>query len=165
MSQSISVSDKRASQFKWQALSHSILGLICPFPLPGTGIIALLPERQLVLIRRRDTRRWALPGGMIEWGESIVQTVRQELLEETGLELIKVRGLAGVYSSPERDPRFHSICVVVVADVRGEIKIKDTLEIIEAKTFSLDDLPQANQLSFDNAQQLQNYFKGSIALE
>ena len=166
MSQSITVSDNRSFRFKfnWRALSHSILGLICPFPFPGTGVIALLPDNKLVLIRRRDTRLWALPGGMMKWGESVEETVGRELTEETGLEVIKVIGLAGVYSTRDRDPRFHSICTVVVAKVRGEIKLEDKLEIIEAKAFDLDALPPAEELSFDNAQHIQNYLAGSIML-
>lgn len=116
------------------------------------------------MIRRRDTGRWALPGGMVDWREDIPNTVRRELAEETGLNLVKIRGLVGVYSSPDRDPRVHSICVVVAADVRGEFNIQDKLEISEVRAFSLDKLPKPDELSYDNGQQLKNYLEGAIAL-
>lgn len=116
------------------------------------------------MIRRRDTGRWALPGGMVDWREDIPNTVRRELAEETGLDLVKIRGLVGVYSSPARDPRVHSICIVVAADVRGEFNIQDKLEISEVRAFSPDKLPKPDELSYDNGQQLKNYLEGAIAL-
>jgi len=50
---------------------------------------------------------------------------------ETGLELVKIRRLVGVYSAPDRDPRIHSICILVEAEVDGKMKVQDTLEVIE----------------------------------
>ncbi|AFY77772.1 ADP-ribose pyrophosphatase [Pleurocapsa sp. PCC 7327] len=134
------------------------------YPIPSTSIVPLLPDGTIVLIRRRDTGHWALPGGMVDWREDISNTVRRELAEETGLNLVKIRGLVGVYSSPDRDPRVHSICVVVAADVRGEFNIQDKLEISEVRAFSPDKLPKADELSYDNGQQLKNYLEGAIAL-
>lgn len=92
----------------------------------------------------------------VEWGEEIATTVRRELLEETGLELVCISRLAGVYSKPNRDPRVHSICVVVEAEVRGDIKIQDKQEISEVEAFNLKDLPSV-RLSYDNGEQLKNY--------
>jgi len=45
---------------------------------------------------------------------------------ETGLELVKIRRLVGVYSAPDRDPRIHSICILVEAEVDGKMKVQDT---------------------------------------
>jgi 8-oxo-dGTP pyrophosphatase MutT (NUDIX family) len=59
---------------------------------PCTSIIPILPDGRIVLIRRRDNGRWALPGGIVDWGEDIPTTVRRELAEETGLELVKFAG-------------------------------------------------------------------------
>ena len=134
-----------------------LLGLVFRHPVTGTNIVPLLPDDRIVLVRRRDTGKWALPGGMVIWGESIPSTVKRELAEETGLELIEIRRLVGVYSSPYRDSRVHSICVVVAASVRGKMAVEDLLEISEVKAFRLDELPSFDQLSYDNSQQLQDY--------
>ncbi|HAC65741.1 MAG TPA: NUDIX hydrolase [Cyanothece sp. UBA12306] len=133
-------------------------------PVVGTSIIPILDNGQIVLIRRRDTGLWALPGGMVAWGEDIATTVRRELKEETGLQLLQIQRLAGVYSSPERDTRLHSICVAVVADVRGKLKIQDELEISEVKAFTHSSLPPSEELSYDNAEQLGNYIAGLTVL-
>ncbi|MEM7552833.1 MAG: NUDIX hydrolase [Cyanobacteria bacterium P01_A01_bin.84] len=138
---------------------QTVIGIIFRHPVPGTSIIPILPNGQIVLIRRRDNGCWALPGGMVDWGEDIPSTVSRELEEETGLELVKLRRLVGVYSAPDRDPRIHSICVVVEADVKGEMAIQDPLEVLEVKAFSLDSLP-AEKMSHDHSKQLQDYIKG-----
>lgn len=139
-----------------QYFTKSVLGLIFRHPVTGINIIPVLADGRIVLARRHDTGSWALPGGMVEWGEEIATTVRRELLEETGLELVCISRLAGVYSKPNRDPRVHSICVVVEAEVRGDIKIQDKQEISEVEAFNLKDLPSV-RLSYDNGEQLKNY--------
>lgn len=146
----------------WQ-FTQNFLGLLLRHPVTGTNIIPILPNGQLVLARRRDTEQWALPGGMVEWGEDITTTVRRELAEETGLELVAIRRLVGVYSAPDRDSRVHSICVVVEAEVQGTIQVQDTLEISEAQAFSLSSLPQ-DGFSYDHGRQLQDYFQGLTTL-
>ncbi len=146
----------------WQFIT-TVLGIIFRHPITGTSIIPLLPDGRIVLIRRRDTGQWGLPGGMVDWGEDILTTVCRELAEETGLELLKIRRLVGVYSAPDRDPRIHSISVVVEAEVQGTLKVQDTLEIFEAQAFSLDALPLGN-LSHDHDQQLQDYLNGLTTL-
>lgn len=146
----------------WQFV-QTVLGIIFRHPIPGTSIIPILPDGQIVLIRRRDNGRWALPGGIVDWGEDVPTAVRRELAEETGLELVKIRRLVGVYSAPDRDPRIHSICIVVEAEVQGRMKVQDTLEVIEIQAFPPTSLPP-DQLSHDHNQQLQDYFDGLTTL-
>lgn len=55
---------------------------------------------KVLLHRRSDNRRWGIPGGGIEIGESVEQAVVREVREETGLEVTPLR-LIGVYSDPE----------------------------------------------------------------
>jgi 8-oxo-dGTP diphosphatase len=143
---------------------QTVLGIIFRHPITGTSIIPILPDGQIVLIRRSDNGRWALPGGMVDWGEDVKSAVRRELMEETGLELVKVRRLVGVYSSPERDPRIHSICIVVEAEVQGEMQIHDALEVMEVQAFSPSSLPLDSQMSHDHTQQLQDYLNGLTTL-
>jgi ADP-ribose pyrophosphatase YjhB (NUDIX family) len=146
----------------WQII-QTALGIIFRHPITGTSIIPVMPDGQIVLIRRRDNGRWGLPGGIVDWGEDIPTAVQRELTEETGLELVRIRRLVGVYSAPDRDPRFHSICVVVEAEVTGKMSIKDKLEILDVRAFQPSNIPQG-KLSHDHDQQLQDYFSGVTTL-
>ncbi len=148
----------------WRRCFQEGIRLAFRHPVLGTSIVPLLEDGRIVLVRQRDTRLWALPGGMVSWGEDIATTVRRELREETGLNLVKIRRLVGVYSDPERDSRLHSVCVSVVADVRGQLKVQDELEVSEVKAFSPNSLPAIEEMSSDNAEQLQNYRLGLTVL-
>jgi len=146
----------------WQFVK-TVIGIIFRHPVTGTTIVPLLPDGRIVLIRRRDTGEWGLPGGIIDWGEDIPNTVLRELAEETGLNLVKIRRLVGVYSSPDRDPRLHSISIVVEADVTGTMQAQDTLEISDVQAFKREELPLGN-LCHDHDQQLRDYFDGLTTL-
>ena len=142
---------------------QTVLGVIFRHPIPGTSIIPILPDGRIVLIRRRDNGLWGLPGGIVDWGEDIPTSVERELMEETGLELLNIRLLLGVYSAPDRDPRIHSICVVVEAEVQGTMDVKDTLEVMDIQAFSIDSLP-SGKMSHDHGRQLQDYLQGLTKL-
>ncbi|MBD2101562.1 NUDIX domain-containing protein [Leptolyngbya sp. FACHB-261] len=142
---------------------QTVLGLILRHPVTGTSIIAVLPDQRIVLVRRTDNKRWALPGGIVDWGETLESTVKRELQEETGLKTLGSPRLVGVYSSPQRDPRMHSICVVVEVAADGVMSVGDELEISEVRAFSRAELPVSG-LSHDHDQQLQNYFEGLTVL-
>lgn len=146
----------------WQ-IFQTVLGIIFRHPITGTTIIPILPNGQIVLVRRQDTGKWGLPGGIIDWGEDVSTTAHRELREETGLKLLKIRRLVGVYSAPDRDPRVHSISILIEADVDGSFNVQDTLEVTEVKAFSLDELPLGN-LSHDHEQQLTDYLQGATVL-
>ncbi|WP_201353159.1 NUDIX domain-containing protein [Hydrogenimonas urashimensis] len=73
----------------------------------------------IVLIERKNAPHGlALPGGFVDVGERVEDACRREMKEETGLD-VKLQHLLGVYSDPERDPRFHSVSVVYVSRARG----------------------------------------------
>lgn len=145
----------------WQ-VGQTVLGLIFRHPLTGVSVVPILPDGRIVLVRRRDSNQYALPGGMVEWGEDVSTTAKRELFEETGLELVKIRRLVGVYSAPDRDPRVHSINILLEADVRGNMDVKDTLEISHVQAFELTSLPQ--DLSYDYDRQLKDYLSGLTIL-
>lgn len=142
----------------WRYVQAAI-GVIVRHPITGTSVVPVLPDGRIVLVQRRDNGRWSLPGGIIDWGEDIPTSVRRELAEETGLNLVNINRLIGVYSDPSRDARFHSICVVVEAAVDGELHVGDTLEIMDARAFSPNDIP-LGELSHDHDRQLQDYLSG-----
>lgn len=138
---------------------QTVLGVVFRHPVTGTSIITVLPDDRIVLIRRRDNGLWSLPGGIVDWGEDLPSAIRRELLEETGLELVNIRKLVGVYSAPDRDPRMHSICIVVEVEAQGRLAAKDTMEVMDVKAFSPNALP-AGRLSHDHGRHLQDYFAG-----
>ncbi len=143
--------------------TQTVLGIIFRHPVTGVSIIPILPNGQIVLMQRRDNGHWGLPGGFIDWGETIATTVKRELKEETGLDLSKISRLVGVYSAPDRDYRLHSICIVVEAQVEGNLHISDPLEVLALQAFTRETLPKS--LTHDHGEQLKNYFQGSTTLD
>ena len=71
----------------------------------------------------------------------------------------KICRLVGVYSSPHRDPRIHSIAVLIEAEVKGEFQPEDTLEVLDVKAFPPSELP-IGTLCHDHDQQLKDYLAG-----
>jgi 8-oxo-dGTP diphosphatase len=140
-----------------------LLGLLLRRPILGTSIIPHLPDGRVVLVRRSDNGRWGLPGGIVDWGEDIETAARRELAEETGLTVTAIGRLVGIYSAPQRDPRFHSICVALVAQVEGTPTIGDTTEVLEVQPFPPEKLLQLS-LSHDHARQIQDYLAGKTVL-
>ena len=141
----------------------TVMGIVFRHPITGATIIPVLPDGRIVLIQRQDTGKWGLPGGIVDWGEDILTTAKRELREETGLELLKINRLVGVYSSVDRDPRIHSISILIEAEVAGKFAVQDILEVMGIEAFSRDDLPLGN-LSHDHGRQLTDYLQGLTVL-
>jgi 8-oxo-dGTP diphosphatase len=146
----------------WRFIS-TVLGIIFRHPVTGTTIIPVLPDGRIVLIQRSDSGKWGLPGGMIDWGEDIPHAASRELAEETGLRLTKIKRLRGVYSDPKRDPRLHSISILLEVEAEGEFDPNDKLEVLQVKAFNRDELPLGD-LSHDHDRQLQDYLNDQIAI-
>jgi len=112
-------------------------------PVIGIAAAARTPKGEWLLIRRGDTGGWALPGGTLEWGETLRTGIARELEEETGARLLELGRLVGVYSGPERDLRFHAVTVVVEAIVsEPHERPHNPLEILEVRSFADADLPE-----------------------
>ncbi|MGC9502144.1 NUDIX domain-containing protein [Baaleninema sp.] len=142
----------------WQYVK-TVLGVIFRHPITGTTLIPLLPNGEIVLILRRDTKEWGLPGGIIDWGEDIPHAAKRELREETGLDLRRLCRLVGVYSHPDRDPRIHSISILLEVEADGKLGARDTHEILDVRSFPLEALPFDN-LCHDHERQLKDYLEG-----
>lgn len=142
---------------------RSALRLILRHPLCGVVMVPILADGTIVLVRRRDNNRWSLPGGMVEWGEDILTTIHRELQEETGLQVRQIGRLVGVYSAPQRDPRFHSICTTVEVMVEGTFCIEDQQEIAEVQAFVPHQIPM-DELAYDHRQQLTHYWQDKTVL-
>ena len=125
-------------------------------PSPTADIIIELidrPDRPIVLIERKnEPLGWAIPGGFVDYGETVEQAARREAQEETGLAVSLVE-LLGVYSDPARDPRQHTLSVVYIATAIGPAIAGDDAKSLQV--FVPSHLPQP--LCFDHAQILQDY--------
>jgi ADP-ribose pyrophosphatase YjhB (NUDIX family) len=109
----------------------------------------------IVLIKRKNPPHgWALPGGFVDYGETLESAANREAREETGLDVALSYQL-GAYSDPSRDPRHHSISVVFVAKAFGKPIAADDAE--EVGIFNDDNLPEP--LVFDHEKILRDYFK------
>jgi len=108
----------------------------------------------IVLIKRRfKPKGWALPGGIVEYGETLEEAVKREMLEETGLKLRELEQF-GAYSDPKRDPRQH--CVSVVFAAKGVGTPRPDKESSEIRVFPLKRLPR---LGFDHGKILKDWAK------
>jgi 8-oxo-dGTP pyrophosphatase MutT (NUDIX family) len=67
--------------------------------VPAASAVVVDEAGALLLQRRSDNDQWALPGGTMDLGETLAQTVVREVREETGLD-VEVTGLVGIYSDP-----------------------------------------------------------------
>ncbi|MDL2207097.1 NUDIX hydrolase [Desulfovibrio sp. OttesenSCG-928-F20] len=124
-------------------------------PAPTVDVIIAAPGLGVALVRRRnEPPGWALPGGFVDYGESVEKAAEREALEETGLR-VRLKELVGVWSAPERDPRLHTISTVFVAVTDSPEEISGGDDASEARFFSLDALPQA--LAFDHASILEDF--------
>ena len=113
---------------------------VCP-PI-AADVIAEIGTRIVLIERRNFPFGWAIPGGFVEVGEKIEDAAVRELREETSLE-VDLRALLGVYSRPDRDPRFHAVTVVVACRIAPPVRPPaNPLEIREARLFTVADAPR-----------------------
>ena len=109
--------------------------------------------RRVVMVRRRNPPHgWALPGGFLDYGESVETGAMREALEETGLSVTLTRQFH-VYSEPSRDPRGHTVTVVLVGEAQGEPVGGD--DAAEASFFDVGALP--DNIAFDHAKILKDF--------
>lgn len=111
-------------------------------PVVGICAVARTSDGRILLVRRGDTGTWGLPGGTLEWGERLSAALPREVVEETGARWVRTGRVTGIYSRPDRDPRFHAVTICVLGEVAEPLAGPlNRLEIREARLFAPQDLP------------------------
>lgn len=121
-------------------------------PIPTVDIIIELANGIVLIERRNPPFGWALPGGFVDYGETLEQAANREASEETCLTIENLR-LLGCYSDPARDSRMHTISTVFVAQASGTPQAAD--DALNLQIFRADQLPE--KLCFDHGLMLQDY--------
>ncbi|AHF96508.1 MAG: argininosuccinate lyase [Desulfurella sp.] len=141
--------------------SHADLCPRCSYPVkiyknPSLTVDCIIEKQNKVLLvsRKNYPFGFSLPGGFVDYGESVEQAVIREVKEETSLDIVEPK-LFGVYSDPERDPRSHTVSVVFYAKASGTPKASDDAE--DLGFFDLDNLPE--HIVFDHLKILKDYYE------
>ncbi len=118
--------------------------------------VVVVEDSKILLVKRGQPPHqgeWALPGGFVEYGETLEVAAKREVQEETGI-AIDLSAILGVYSDPERDPRGHTVSVVFVGKmVGGQLQGGD--DAADARWYDIDDLRE-EQLAFDHEMVVQD---------
>jgi ADP-ribose pyrophosphatase YjhB (NUDIX family) len=124
-------------------------------PIPTVDIIIQIEGKGIVLIERKNPPYgWAIPGGFVDYGESLENAAIREAKEETNLDVELIRQFH-TYSDPKRDPRHHSISTVYIAKAKGLPEAKDDAKGIGI--FNEFNLP--DKIAFDHRYILEDFFK------
>ncbi|MGB4600376.1 MAG: NUDIX hydrolase [Trichlorobacter sp.] len=121
-------------------------------PIPTVDIVIEVAGGIVLIERKNPPFGWALPGGFVEYGESLEQAASREAREETAL-IIRNLQLLGCYSDPVRDSRMHTISTVFVAQASGTPQAAS--DALNVRVFRPDQLPE--KLCFDHGRMLQDY--------
>ncbi len=127
-------------------------------PVPTVDIIIEMQSRSggrgvVLILRKNDPKAWALPGGFVDYGETLEKAAVREAKEETGL-TVEALSQFHTYSDPRRDPRQHTISTVFTAKATGKPRPAD--DAARAGIFTEENLP--SPLAFDHQRILEDYF-------
>lgn len=121
-------------------------------PLPTVDIIIEVTGGIILVERKNEPQGWALPGGFVDYGETLEHAAEREAGEETSMVVRNLR-LLGCYSDPKRDLRHHTISTVYVAEGEGTPVARD--DAANLGVFPLTSLPKP--LCFDHDLILRDY--------
>lgn len=122
-------------------------------PFPTVDIIIRINGGIVLIKRKNPPFGWALPGGFVDYGESLETAAIREAKEETSLDVRLISQLRA-YSDPQRDPRHHTISVVFIADADGTPRAAD--DALSTAIFTAENLPE--NMAFDHGKICMDYF-------
>ncbi|KJR42858.1 NUDIX hydrolase [Candidatus Magnetoovum chiemensis] len=122
-------------------------------PMPTVDIIIKYKGGIILIKRKNPPYGWAIPGGFVDYGESLETAALREAKEETSLDIKLIRQMH-TYSDPDRDKRFHTITTVYIAEADGKACAGD--DAADLDVFHIDNLPQ--NIAFDHKKILYDYF-------
>jgi ADP-ribose pyrophosphatase YjhB (NUDIX family) len=122
-------------------------------PAPTADIIIEYKGGIVLIKRKNEPVGWALPGGFVDYGESLEAAAVREAKEETGLD-VELKRQFHTYSDPSRDTRQHTITTVYVATGQGTLEAGD--DAGQAEVFTQSSLP--DDIVFDHKNILDDYF-------
>jgi len=127
-------------------------------PIPTVDTIIEMPNGGIVLIERKNPPPgWAIPGGFVDYGESLETAAVREAKEETSLEVELILQFH-TYSDPSRDKRMHTISTVYIARSKDSTAIpKADDDAKHLGIFTESNLPTL--IAFDHAQIIADYFR------
>ena len=130
---------------------------LAQIPIPTVDAIILTGENRVLFVERENPPYGlALPGGFLEYGESLEDCIRREVREETSLRVVKLKQFH-TYSASDRDPRFHTVTTVFMVETEGLPRAGSDAKAI--KQFLLDRLPSKEDFAFDHWRILQDWLK------
>ena len=124
-------------------------------PFVTVDAIIELKEGIVFIERSNPPFGLALPGGFVDYGETLEEAVIREAREETGLNLLELKQFH-TYSQPDRDPRFHTIGTAFIAKAKGKPKAGD--DAAGLKVIKLSEIEKL-KLAFDHKRIMQDYLK------
>ncbi len=124
-------------------------------PLVTVDAIIEINGGIVLIMRKNSPYGWAIPGGFVDYGETLEAAAVREAKEETSLDVNLVRQFH-TYSDPSRDSRHHTVTTMFIATATGTPKAADDAK--EIGIFTRDNLPA--DIAFDHRQVLEDYFEG-----
>lgn len=136
---------------------------------PGVRAVIQDDQGRILFVRRKDNNKWVIPAGSLELDESIYDCLKREVKEETGLNVISAT-LIAIYS----EPRFaftnayggenQMLAIVFLVDEWSGALLKESGEILDARFFDLDELPDIPEVYRETLEDLQKY-DGNLILK
>jgi len=125
-------------------------------PVPTVDIVIEIDGGIVLISRKNPPFGWALPGGFVDYGETLEDAAVREAWEETSVRIKDLR-LLGCYSDPARDNRLHTISTVFIA--RGEGRPCAGDDAADVAVFHSEAIPP--DLCFDHARIIRDYLQHS----
>lgn len=123
-----------------------------PIIMTSAGVLIFNKDNKLMLQQRTDNKKWGLPGGSMEPGETFEDTAKREAYEEVNLKVKELKlfdifsGEECHYIYPNGDEIYNASAIYICKNYEGEVKL-DSDETMGAKFFSKKELPILEEIN------------------